>query len=161
VPSSFRIARSLISRVEDEATGAIKLDELFVQVPPDRMEQARASAKILGDEVFTKMPFAGATKPMAGDLTEMILNRTWRPQLAVTAMDGYPLPENGGNVLLPCTTAKLSFRLPPTCDAVKATKALKRKLEESAPYGAEVEFDAEDGQTVGTRRAWRRGWRRR
>jgi acetylornithine deacetylase/succinyl-diaminopimelate desuccinylase-like protein len=147
VPSSFRIARALLSRIEDEATGQIKLDELFVQVPPDRMEQARASAKILGDEVYTKMPLAGSTKPMASDLTELILNRTWRPQLAVTAMDGYPLPENGGNVLLPYTTAKLSLRLPPTCDANKATAAVKAKLEEAAPYGAEVEFDAEDGQT--------------
>ena len=147
VPSSFRIARTLLSRIEDEATGQIKLDELFAQVPPDRMEQARASAKILGDEVYTKMPLAGGTKPMASDLTEMILNRTWRPQLAVTAMDGYPLPENGGNVLLPYTTAKLSMRLPPTCDADKATKAIKKKLEADAPYGAEVEFDAEDGQS--------------
>jgi acetylornithine deacetylase/succinyl-diaminopimelate desuccinylase-like protein len=147
VPSSFRIARGLLSRIEDEETGTIKLDELFVQVPPDRLEQARASAKILGDEIYTKMPFAGDTKPMATDLTELILNRTWRPQLAVTAMDGYPLPENGGNVLLPYTTAKLSMRLPPTCDAVKATMALKQRLEEAAPYGAVVEFDAEDGQT--------------
>ena len=147
VPSSFRIARTLLSRIEDESSGQIKLDELFAQVPPDRMEQARASAKILGDEVYTKMPLAGGTKPMASDLTEMILNRTWRPQLAVTAMDGYPLPENGGNVLLPYTTAKLSVRLPPTCDADKATKAIKKKLEADAPYGAEVEFDAEDGQS--------------
>ncbi len=147
VPSSFRIARGLISRIEDEATGQVKLDELFVQVPPDRMEQARAAAKILGDEVYTKMPFAGATKPMAGDVTELILNRTWRPQLAVTAMDGYPLPENGGNVLLPYSTAKLSMRLPPTCDAMKATMAIKTALEEKAPYDAEVEFDAEDGQS--------------
>ena len=147
VPSSFRIARGLLSRLEDEATGQIKLDELFVQVPPDRMEQARAAAKILGDEVHTKMPLAGSTKPMAGDVTELILNRTWRPQLAVTAMEGYPLPENGGNVLLPYTTAKLSMRLPPTCDAMKATMAIKRTLEEKAPYDAEVEFDAEDGQS--------------
>jgi acetylornithine deacetylase/succinyl-diaminopimelate desuccinylase-like protein len=147
VPSSFRIARSLISRIEDETTGQMKMDELFVQVPPDRMEQARSSAKILGDEVYTKMPLAGATKPMVSDLTELILNRTWRPQLAVTAMDGYPLPENGGNVLLPYTTAKLSVRLPPTCDAVRATIAIKRELEKNAPYGAEVEFDADDGQT--------------
>ncbi|MEI9885458.1 MAG: M20 family metallopeptidase [Rhizomicrobium sp.] len=147
VPSSFRIARALLSRIEDEATGQMKLDDLFVQVPPDRMEQARASAKILGDEVYTKMPLAGATQPVASDLTELVLNRTWRPQLAVTAMDGYPLPENGGNVLLPYTTAKLSVRLPPTCDAGKATKALKKKLEESAPYDAEVEFDADHGQT--------------
>ncbi len=147
VPSSFRIARSLLSRIEDEATGQIKLDELFVQVPPDRMKQARASAKILGDEVYTKMPFAGGTKPMASDLTELVLNRTWRPQLAVTAMDGYPLPENGGNVLLPYSTVKLSMRLPPTADAVKATLAIKHTLEETTPYGAEVEFDAEDGQS--------------
>ena len=147
VPSSFRILRGLLSRIEDEASGQIKMDELFVQVPPDRMEQARASAKILGDEVYTKMPLAGATKPMAADLTELILNRTWRPQLAVTAMDGYPLPENGGNVLLPYSTLKLSMRLPPTCDATKATAALKRELEQSAPYGSEVEFDADEGQT--------------
>jgi acetylornithine deacetylase/succinyl-diaminopimelate desuccinylase-like protein len=147
VPSSFRILRGLLSRIEDEATGQIKMDELFVQVPPDRMEQARTSAKILGDEVYSKMPFAAGTKPMASDLTELILNRTWRPQLAVTAMDGYPLPENGGNVLLPYSTAKLSVRLPPTSDAVKATAAVKRELERSAPYDAEVEFDAEDGQT--------------
>ena len=111
------------------------------------MEQARAAAKILGDEVYTKMPLAGSTRPMAGDVTELILNRTWRPQLAVTAMEGYPLPENGGNVLLPYTTAKLSMRLPPTCDAMKATMAIKRTLEEKAPYDAEVEFDAEDGQS--------------
>jgi len=147
VPSSFRIARGLISRLEDEATGQIRLDELFVQVPPDRLEQARAAAKILGDEVHTKMPLAGSTKPMASDVTELILNRTWRPQLAVTAMEGYPLPENGGNVLLPYTTVKLSMRLPPTCDAMKATMAIKRTLEEKAPYDADVEFDAEDGQS--------------
>ena len=147
VPSSFRIARTLLSRIEDEKTGAILLDELFVQVPPDRQEQARASAAILGDEVYTKMPLAGGTKPMASDLTELILNRTWRPQLAVTAMDGYPLPENGGNVLLPYTVAKLSLRLPPTCDADKATKAVKAKLEADPPYGADVEFDADAGQS--------------
>ena len=146
VPSSFRIARALLSRIEDEATGTVKLDELFVQIPPDRMEQARASAKILGDAVYTKMPFAGATKPMATELTELILNRTWRPQLAMTGMDGYPLPENAGNVLLPYTTAKLSMRLPPTADAAKATAAIKKALEADAPYGAQVEFEAEDGQ---------------
>ena len=147
VPSSFRIARTLLSRIEDEKTGTILLDELFAQVPPDRLEQARASAAILGDEVYTKMPLAGSTKPMASDLTELILNRTWRPQLAVTAMDGYPLPENGGNVLLPYTVAKLSLRLPPTCDADTATKAVKAKLEADPPYGADVQFDADAGQS--------------
>ncbi|HEX4860383.1 MAG TPA: M20/M25/M40 family metallo-hydrolase, partial [Rhizomicrobium sp.] len=147
VPSSFRIARQLLSRIEDEATGQIKLDEFFVQIPPERQEQARQAAAILGDEVFTKMPFAGHTKPMAPDVTEMILNRTWRPQLAVTGMDGYPEPENAGNVLLPYSTFKLSLRTPPTCDAAKATKVVKDALEANPPYGAEVEFHAEEGQS--------------
>src|SRR6185312_8178919 len=122
VPSSFRIARTLLSRIEDEDTGQMTLDEFFVQIPPDRAEQARQAAAILGDEVFTKLPLAGHTKPMVGDVTEMILNRTWRPALAVTGIDGYPQPENAGNVLIPYSTIKLSMRTPPTCDAMKATK---------------------------------------
>ncbi len=147
VPSSFRILRSLLSRIEDEASGAIKLDDLFVAVPTDRLEQARAAASVLGDEIFTRLPFAGHTKPMGATRVEMILNRTWKPQLAVIGMDGCPPPESAGNVLLPFTTAKLSMRTPPTCDAPAAVKALKRKLEADPPYGAEVRFEAEAGQS--------------
>lgn len=147
VPSSFRILRQCLSRIEDEATGAIKLEDLFVQVPKDRVEQAKQSAGVLGDAVYSKMPFAGGTKPMSGDLTELVLNRTWRPQLAVIGMDGYPAPENAGNVLLPYSIAKLSFRLPPTCDAQAATQTIKCALEADAPYHAQVNFHAEDGQT--------------
>jgi acetylornithine deacetylase/succinyl-diaminopimelate desuccinylase-like protein len=147
VPSSFRISRGLLSRVEDEATGAIKLDELFVQVPPERIAEAKQAAEILGDAVYSKLPFSGTTKPMSDDLAELVLARTWRPALAVTGMEGYPAPENAGNVLLPYTTTKLSFRLPPSCDAEKATKTIKRALEADPPYGATVEFDAEEGQS--------------
>ncbi len=147
VPSSFRIVRALLSRLENEATGEMKLADLFVQVPPDRIEQAKQAAQILGSEIYAKFPFAGSTAPMASDLTELVLNRTWRPELAVTGMDGYPQPENAGNVLLPYSTAKLSLRLPPTCDASSATAAMKMALERDPPYGAEVEFDAEEGQS--------------
>jgi acetylornithine deacetylase/succinyl-diaminopimelate desuccinylase-like protein len=147
VPSSFRILRQLLTRIEDEASGAIKLEDLFVTVPDDRLEQARAAASILGDEIFTKLPFAGRAKPMASTRVEMVLNRTWKPQLAVIGMEGYPLPQNAGNVLLPYTVAKLSMRTPPTCDAPAAVKALKRALEANPPYGAEVSFEAEAGQS--------------
>jgi acetylornithine deacetylase/succinyl-diaminopimelate desuccinylase-like protein len=146
VPSSFRILRQCLSRIEDENTGEIKLNDLFVQVPPDRLEQVKQSAKILGDAVYSKMPFASATRPMSDDLTQLILNRTWRPQLAVTGMEGYPLPENAGNVLLPFSTAKLSIRLPPTCDEKTAVQSVKRALEADAPYHAEIVFHAE-GET--------------
>ena len=107
VPSSFRIARQLLSRIEDENTGQMKLDALFAQIPPERLEQAKAAAEILGDEVWSEMPFAGGTKPMGDDNVELILNRTWRPQLAITGMEGYPAPENGGNVLLPYSIAEI------------------------------------------------------
>ncbi len=147
VPSSFRILRSLISRVEDEASGEIKLQELYAQVPPQRIEQAKAAADVLGDAVYSKMPLAGGTKPVTDDLTQLVLNRTWRPALAVTGMEGYPAPQNAGNVMLPYSTAKLSFRLPPTVDGDKATAAIKKTLEENPPYGAVVEFDAEHGQS--------------
>ena len=114
VPSSFRILRGLLSRVEDEATGEVKLPDLYVQIPPQRIAQAKEAARVLGDEVYRKFPFAGATQPMIDDTGQMVLNRTWRPQLAITGMDGYPAPGDAGNVLLPFSTAKLSLRTPPT-----------------------------------------------
>jgi acetylornithine deacetylase/succinyl-diaminopimelate desuccinylase-like protein len=147
VASSFRIARQLLSRIEDEASGQMKIDSLFVQIPPERQEQAKAAAAILGDEVYTKLPFASGMKPMTDDPAQLILNRTWRPQLAITAMAGYPNPENGGNVLLPFTTLKLSLRLPPTCEAEPARMAVKKALEDNPPDGATVEFDAPRGET--------------
>ena len=140
-PSSFRIARQLLSRIEDEQSGQMKLEALFAQIPPERLEQAKAAAQILGDEVWSEMPFAGGTKPMGSDNVELMLNRTWRPQLAVTGMDGYPAPENGGNVLLPYSTLKLSLRLPPSCDGEAALQVVKKALEENPPYQAEVRFD--------------------
>jgi acetylornithine deacetylase/succinyl-diaminopimelate desuccinylase-like protein len=152
VPSSFRITRGLLSRLEDEATGEIKLPDLYVQIPPQRIEQAKAAAQVLGEQVHAKFPFAGATRPMADDTTpdswgQMVLNRTWRPQLAVIGMDGYPAPGDAGNVLLPYSTAQLSLRTPPTLDAAAAVRALKQTLEADPPHGAEVTFEGKEGQS--------------
>src|SRR5262249_38278528 len=120
VPSSFRILRQLVSRLEDEATGEVRLSELQVQIPPERTAHARAAPAPPGDQGHAKFPFTGGTKPVSDDLVELVLNRTWRPQLAVIGMEGLPAPANAGNVLLPYATAKLSLRLPPTLDGAKA-----------------------------------------
>jgi acetylornithine deacetylase/succinyl-diaminopimelate desuccinylase-like protein len=146
VPSSFRILRDLIGRIEDEKTGRITLDDLYVEVPAQRLAQAKDAAAVLGDAVYSKFPFAGSTKPVTEDLYELVLNRTWRPQLATVGLDGAPAPQDAGNVLRPHTTAKLSFRLPPTLDAGKATARIKSVLESDAPYSADVTFEAEHGQ---------------
>jgi len=97
--------------------------------------------------VIDRYPFAGGTKPMADEKAELVLNRTWRPQLAVIGMDGYPAPENAGNVLLPYSTAKLSLRLPPTLEAKAAVASVKKALESDSPNGAIVEFKGNDGQS--------------
>src|SRR6516225_7311252 len=131
VPSSFRVLRLLLSRLEDEKTGVLRPPELYVQVPAERLTQARRAAAALGDTVYTKFPFVPGMSPMTEELTELVLNRTWRPQLAVIGIDGLPTPGNAGNVLLPSTVAKLSLRLPPTLDAVTAGTIVRTLLEKN------------------------------
>src|SRR5205823_8125026 len=113
---------------------------LYTQIPPERLEQAKRAAAALGDNVYTKFPFAGGTQTMSDDVIELVLNRSWRPQLAVTGIAGLPQPGDAGNVLLPYTTAKLSLRLPPTLDAETAGATVQKLLEENPPSGAQVEF---------------------
>lgn len=143
VPSSFRILRQILSRLEDETTGTITPAAFNASIPQERIDQARRAAQSLGDEVFAKFPFVEGARPVATDLVELILNRTWRPQLAVTGVDGIPGLESAGNVLRPHTAVKLSLRLPPTADAVKAGADLKALLERDPPYGAKVCFTLE------------------
>ncbi len=142
-PSSFRIARQLLERLEDGGTGRIKPSELSVTIPPDRIEQAKAAAAALGNGVFEEFPFQPGCGPVSDDPVELILNRTWRPQLEITGASGLPRLEAAGNVLRANTTLKLSLRLPPTADATQAAPVLKRLLETDPPYGAKVEFRAE------------------
>ena len=141
VPSSFRILRRLLSRLEDEETGAVRPAELYAQVPSERVAQARRAAAALGDTVYTKFPLMPGMSAMSEDTTELVLNRTWRPQLAIIGIDGLPDPLNAGNVLLPSTVAKLSLRLPPTLDPEKAGASIRRLLEKDPPYGARVAYE--------------------
>ena len=143
VPSSFRILRELLSRLEDPVTGQIKPKELYVEIPAQRVEQAKLSAGVLGSNIYDKFPWAGDTQPVSHDLAELVLNRTWRPQLAVTGIGGMPPLDSAGNVLRPQTSVKLSLRVPPTLNGAKAGEFLKQLLEKDPPYGAKVTFALE------------------
>jgi acetylornithine deacetylase/succinyl-diaminopimelate desuccinylase-like protein len=147
VPSSFRIARKLLDRVEDATTGRVLPPEFHAPIPAERVEQARRAAEVLGDAVICRFPFAGSTQPMVADRTEALLNRTWRPALSITGADGLMPIASAGNVLRPHTALKLSLRLPPTIDGAQATQTLKRLLETDPPYGATVRFDSAHGAT--------------
>ncbi len=143
VPSSFRILRSLLSRIEDENTGQVRLDALHIKVPAERQSQALATATALGPEVYSKFPWVEGARPVLEHHSELILNRTWRPALSITGIDGIPGLASAGNVLRPSTTIKLSLRIPPRIDPRAATAALKAELERDPPYGAKVRFDGE------------------
>ncbi len=143
VPSSFRLLRQLLSRLEDEATGRIIVEGLHVEIPAERVEQARKVAEVLGKDVYAKFPFLDGMSPMSGDLAELVLNRTWRPALSVTGVDGMPPLASAGNVLRPYTSVKLSLRLPPTLDGKKAGELLKDVLLKDPPNGAHVELELE------------------
>src|SRR6202140_4044896 len=145
VPSSFRILRILLYPLGDAQTGRIIPEWLHAEVPPDRMAEVRETARILGDEIYNKFPFLPGMRPMADDPVELLLNRTWRPMLSYTGQAGLPDLVQGGNVLRPSTSIKLSLRIPPSLDASDLDRRLKELLESDPPYGARVLFEPEKG----------------
>ena len=145
VPSSFRILRHVLDRLEDSATGRLLPESFHCPLPADRAAQVRAAAAILGDQAWKTFPWAcgadgGNTLPTTTDPIEALLNRTWRPTLSVTGVDGFPEMTSAGNVLRPYTAFKLSLRLPPLVNGHDASVQLKALLEDNAPYNARVTF---------------------
>ena len=155
VPSSFRIMRQVLDRLEDSATGRLLPASFHCQVPTERLAQARATAAILGEEVYKRFPWAHAdcggssafALPTTSDPTQALIKRTWEPTLSVTGAEGFPALQDAGNVLRPYTAFKLSLRLPPLVDAAQAVQDVKRLLEDNAPYQAKVTFEHSGGAT--------------
>ena len=147
VAESFRIARALLKRIDDSDTGAVHDPSFHAPIPEERREQAKRAAGVLGREIHARFPFVPGMQPMDDRLDELVLNRTWRPALAVTGAEGLPLPANAGNVLRPKTSLALSLRIPPTVDGPRAAKHLKNILEAEPPCGARVSFEAGQAAT--------------
>lgn len=152
VPSSFRILRVLLDRIDDSRTGKLRDPVFQASVPADRLEQARTAAAVLGDRVWQQFPWARndqgkgeapeeRARPVTTDPVEAILNRTWRSTLSVIGAAGLPPLKEAGNVLRPGTELKLSIRLPPTVDPERASQRLKQVLEADPPCGARVRFE--------------------
>ncbi len=146
VPSTFRIARQLLDRIDDSATGMTRSPVFSAPIPEERVMQAAQAATILGDVVWKRFPWqscGGAhefTLPTTKDPVELILNRTWRAALSITGADGLPSTKDAGNVLRPYTALKLSLRIPPTVDGAEAAAEVKRLVENNTPYNADVTF---------------------
>jgi len=141
VPDSFRIARQLLSRVEDENTGRIRGEEFYAEIPDARRRQAEQMAAAIGDHLNDEIPFVKGMRPVDDSAVENLLNQTWRPALAIVGAEGLPPAANAGNVLRPSTSLKVSLRIPPTCDPNIATRSLTELLTSDPPYGAHVTFE--------------------
>ena len=141
VPSSFRVMQQLFARLEDQATGKVLPEYLYAPIPEQRLQQTQAMAEALGDSIWQAYPFTDGVEPMAENNVERLLNRTWRPALSYTGIEGVPALADAGNVLRPYTAMKLSMRLPATVDGETASQAMKETLETNPPSNAKVNFE--------------------
>jgi acetylornithine deacetylase/succinyl-diaminopimelate desuccinylase-like protein len=143
VPSSFRIIRQLLDRIEDSATGRVLVPELHVDIPANRLQEVAQTVEAIPFRPADEFPFAGSTRPMTDEPVEQFLAVSWRPTVSYIAADGFPPFDRAGNVLRPSTTLTLSFRLPPTCDHAAALAAIERALVADPPSGSTVRFEGE------------------
>ncbi len=141
VPSSFRILRQLLSRLEDETSGTITPPFLNEQLPDFRRAEAIAAGEVLKNSFQEMYSFSGYGAPVSEDPTELVINNTWQASLEITGMDGLPAMAQAGNVLRPFSSAKLALRLPPTTDATLAAAKLHTLLTQNPPHGALVTFE--------------------
>jgi acetylornithine deacetylase/succinyl-diaminopimelate desuccinylase-like protein len=157
VPSSFRVFRALLDRLEDAATGQVLLPEMNVAIPAEREAEARAVAVSVPGMVRNTFSTPNGVGLMHDDEAELLLNASWRPTLSVIGADGFPALADAGNVLRPYTTLKLSFRLPPTADSGRALEALRTAVTTDVPHGARVSFglfEAADGWNAPALAPW-------
>lgn len=140
VPSTFRIIRQLLDRIENAATGEVLVEAATVDIPEHRVAEAAAAAELLGSDALEVVPFVDGARPVVEDPAEALLARTWRPAISYTGIDGVPPTGSAGNVLRPRTALKLSLRIPPTADSQRVLAELRSTVEADPPYGAAVSF---------------------
>ncbi len=138
VPPAFLVLRKLIDRLEEPERDRVVPPSLNAEIPPDRVAEAEAAAAALGPDTFGRFPWAGNTGRPGVPVSELILNRTWRPTLAVTGQEGLPPLADAGNVLLPRITLNFSIRTPPTADLTAAQAEVREAVEKDPPFGARV-----------------------
>ena len=138
VPSSFRLLRQLLDRVEDATTGDVLVEEMWASIPAADSKSAHDIAEEFGDVVARELPTIKGLALMGANAQERLLRRAWYPTLSIIGMGGIPSPDIAGNVLRPFTTAVLSFRLPPSVDVHVAGAAVVQLLTSDAPSNAKV-----------------------
>ena len=137
LPSSFRIVRQLLDRIEDSASGEVLVRAANVEIPGYRLDEAAVAAASFPALSTSFRPLPGV-RSMRADATDELVAETWRPALEVIGVDGLPPVADAGNVFRSRLAVKLSLRVPPTADVWAVGDELKSLLEADPPYGAKV-----------------------
>lgn len=140
IPSSFRILRQLLDRIENVKTGEVLLKSCKVTIPEFAKKQAKELGKYLGKTIYTDFPLLAGVAPTSKKLDELLLNRTWKPTLSIIGAEGLPRVQDAATVLRPMTALQLSLRIPPFCDPEKVTRELTQIFEKNPPNGAKIKF---------------------
>jgi acetylornithine deacetylase/succinyl-diaminopimelate desuccinylase-like protein len=138
VPSSFRILRELLDRLEDSRTGEVLVPEMQPDIPAAHRQAAHDIAEEFGEVIADELPLTMGVELMGSSAEDRVLRRNWYPTLSVIGMGGIPTTDIAGNVLRPFTSTVLSFRLPPNVDSHRAAEAVIRLLTTDVPSHAEV-----------------------
>lgn len=141
VPNPFLILRNLLSRIEDEQSGKIHLEECQIDIPLQRQQEAQQTAAILKESFKDAYPLLPGAQALKKNAEALLLDRTWHAALSVIGLEGLPPLAHAGNVIIPELKVKLSLRTPPTADANKIATELKNNLESNPPFGANVQFE--------------------
>ena len=137
MPSSFRLVRQLLSRIEDENTGEIKPKWLHTKISDKMREQATQIIK-MNSESDDDFPLLEGVEKQVNDPLDIFLTMNLSPSLSIIGADGIPSIQDAGNVLRTNTDLKISIRTPPGISADDVAIKVQRLLEENPPNGAHV-----------------------
>lgn len=143
VPSSFRILRLLLDRLESPATGDLLIPELNAEIPDHHLSAAVRLNEELNDPLSRHFPTVDGLTLMGRDGADRLIRQSWSATLSVTGFEGAPAPRDAGNVLRRRTSVKLSIRTPPNVDARLAQDAVIGLLSADPPYGATISIESE------------------
>lgn len=100
VPSTFRIARELLSRIEDSESGEM-IPSLQVNIPPDRYEELYTFSKERSEQFLNRFELVEGAKYVYESPLKSVIARNWSPQMEVIGAAGFPPIQLAGNVLRP------------------------------------------------------------
>lgn len=141
IPDSFTIARQVLERFEEAATGTIRDRNFWTDIPSQRLQQIQDAAKLLGNKYTKVFPWLSGVHCKQATTVDNMLAQTWQPQLSIIGAAGLPSLQDAGNVLRPGTALRLSIRIPPHVDAKKAVTSLRNILCSNPPYGAHIQLE--------------------